>query len=196
MPKIPIILASQSPRRKLILKQMGLKFRVIPSKVKEHMDLTLSPDSFVMHWANEKAKDISRSYPNSLIISADTVVVIGDKILGKPKNKRDSKRMLKELSGRTHTVITGFQLILRNNKINYCSSEKTYVTFKTLSLSDIDFYINNYNTLDKAGSYGIQDWFSTQVIKIEGCFFNVMGLPVSRLYDRYKKIEKELKSND
>ena len=196
MLKIPLILASQSPRRKTLLKKMGLKFKVVPSKVEEHMDLTLSPDDFVMHWAHEKAKDVSRSFPNSLIISADTVVVIENKILGKPKNKKDSKNMLKKLSGRTHTVITGFQLILENSAISYCGLEKTHVTIKTLSLSDINFYIKHYNTLDKAGSYGIQDWFATQVLKIEGCFFNVMGLPVSKLYDHLKNIEKELKSND
>ena len=120
-----------------------------------------------------------------MVIGADTIVVLDEKILGKPNNIIDSFSMLQSLSGRTHEVITGMSFLNISFGIDFTFNERTYVSFKTLSDSDIHYYIDNYNPLDKAGSYGIQDWFSVWVEKIDGCYYNVMGFPLSTFYQYY-----------
>ena len=161
-----IVLASGSPRRKQLLEQIDLEFLVIPSQVHEDFDLDLSPEKFVEHYAKEKAKDIAKAHPDKWIIGADTIVVFNAEILGKPKDREDSFRMLKMLSGNTHQVFTGVSI--QQSK---------------MQVSD---------TFDKAGSYGIQDWFSVCVNHIDGCFYNVMGFPLSMFYSRFSAL---LKSN-
>lgn len=185
-----IILASMSPRRKQLLEQIDLSFDVIPSEVHEDFNIQLSPNQFAMHYAKEKALDLAGKYPNSLVIGADTIVVYNNQILGKPIDKKDSFRMLRMLSNHTHYVVTGVSLQWKNKQIEKTFFEKTFVTFNQLTENDISYYINTYNPLDKAGSYGIQDWFSVCVNKIEGDFYNVMGFPLSSFYREYKKILK------
>ena len=184
----PLILASASPRREQLMNQIGLEFSVIPSDVIEDFSLALPPEAFTEHWAREKAKYVAENNPDTMVIGADTIVVLDNKILGKPKNIKDSFSMLQSLSGRTHEVITGMSILNISCKIDFTFNERTLVSFNTLGDSDISYYIDNYNSLDKAGSYGIQDWFSVHVRQIEGCYFNVMGLPLSSFFSHYRSL--------
>ena len=188
----PIILASNSPRRKSLLELIDMPFKVIASTVHEDFNIDLKPIEFAKHYANLKALDIAQEYPDSLVIGADTIVVLDEEIIGKPKDENDSKLMLRKLSDRTHTVITGVSLVWKENNIVDTFNEETKVTFQHLTDKQIQFYIDNYNPLDKAGSYGIQDWFAVCVKKIDGCFYNVMGMPLSNFYNRFTKIITEI----
>ena len=183
--KYPIILASGSPRRKQLLEQINLEFEVIPSQIYEDFSLNLSPTDFVEYYAQEKAKDVANSYPDKWVIGADTIVVFESHILGKPKNEKDSFQMLKRLSGNTHQVITGVSIQNIKQDISDSFHERTNVTFNTLSDNIINYYIETYEPFDKAGSYGIQDWFSVCVNRIDGCFYNVMGFPLSSFYSHF-----------
>ena len=183
--KYPIILASGSPRRKQLLEQIDLEFEVIPSQIYEDFSLNLSPTDFVEYYAQEKAKDVANSYPDKWVIGADTIVVFESDTLGKPKNEKDSFQMLKRLSGNTHQVITGVSIQNIKQDISDSFHERTNVTFNTLSDNIINNYIKIYKPFDKAGSYGIQDWFSVCVNRIDGCFYNVMGFPLSSFYSHF-----------
>ena len=183
-----IILASASPRRKQLLTQIGFDFSVVPSTIKEDLSLPLPPEAFTEHWARKKAKNVAENNPDSLIIGADTVVILNGKILGKPNNEKDSVLMLRSLSGTTHEVITGVSLIVLESEIDITFNELTFVSFNTLSNVDILNYINKYNPYDKAGSYGIQDGFSVHINKVQGCYYNVMGLPLSSFYTHYRAL--------
>jgi len=183
--KYPIILASGSPRRKQLLEQIDLEFEVVPSQIYEDFSLNLSPADFVEHYAEKKAKDVADSYLDKWVIGADTIVVFESHILGKPKNEKDSFQMLKRLSGNTHQVITGVSIQNIKQDISDSFHERTNVTFNTLSDNIINYYIKTYKPFDKAGSYGIQDWFSVCVNRIDGCFYNVMGFPLSRFYSHF-----------
>ena len=183
--KYPIILASGSPRRKQLLEQIDLEFEVVPSQIYEDFSLNLSPTDFVEYYAQEKAKDVANSYPDEWVIGADTIVVFESHILGKPKNEKDSFQMLKRLSGNTHQVITGVSIQNIKQDISDSFHERTNVTFNTLSDNIINYYIETYKPFDKAGSYGIQDWFSVCVNRIDGCFYNVMGFPLSSFYSHF-----------
>ena len=182
------ILASSSPRRKSILEQIKFEFSVIPSNIHEDFNINLPPEAFTEHWAREKAKNIAKDNPQSLVIGADTVVILDDKILGKPRDNENSVKMLFNLSGKTHEVITGVSLININSKLDITFNERTLVSINTLSNEDIYNYINLYKPYDKAGSYGIQDGFSVHIEKIRGCYYNVMGFPVSKFYYHYNSI--------
>lgn len=186
----PIILASNSPRRKQLLEMIDVKFTVQPSTIFEDFNLGLKPEDFVRHYAKEKSLDIANHNKDHLVIGADTIVVSNHKKLGKPKNEDDSFKMLKSLSGQTHTVYTGVSLNHVKAEINDTFFEQTIVTFNNLSDDDITYYIETYKPLDKAGSYGIQDWFAVCVKRIEGCFYNVMGFPLAAFYSHYKKYIK------
>tara|TARA_X000001036_G_scaffold433051_1_gene469992 strand:+ start:12592 stop:13179 length:588 start_codon:yes stop_codon:yes gene_type:complete len=188
-PSSKIILASKSPRRKKILNLIGLDFIIKPSNVDEHLNLDLTPEDFVQYWSKKKAEKISVVNKNKLIIGADTIVSLDGKILGKPKNKEQSYFMLKNLSGQTHKVITGVTIINKQKNILRTFSETTKVYVKDITNNDIIYYINNYSTLDKAGGYGIQDWFTIWIKKIDGCFYNVMGFPLSKFYKNYIELE-------
>lgn len=182
-----IILASASPRRKEILENTNVKFKIMSSMIEE---LTLdneSPCQMVMRLAFEKGMDVASRQKSDLIISADTIVVLDDMILGKPKDEIQAREMIKSLSGRSHQVITGISLInLDNNKkiIDYVISN---VKFKSLSEQDINDYIATKESLDKAGAYGIQGYGALLVDEIQGDYFNIVGLPISRLSDLLKK---------
>ena len=188
MNQSPVILASGSPRRKFLLKQIGLDFQVIPSDIHEDYSISLPPKDFAEHFAKLKAHSVATQFPDRLVIGADTIVVFNNKILGKPSNKEEGTKMLSRLSGQTHTVITGVCLELKDQKICETFSEETQVTFQHLSENEIQDYIEIYSPLDKAGSYGIQDWFSVCVKKVNGCYYNVVGFPLSAFYQKYKTI--------
>ncbi|HBR87149.1 MAG TPA: septum formation protein Maf [Candidatus Marinimicrobia bacterium] len=192
LPPFSIILASASPRRKQLLNMIDIDFEVIPSDVHEDFNIDLNHEDFVQHYAREKSLDIAEKYPDHLVIGADTIVVLDSKILGKPKDEADSFNMLKSLSGRTHTVYTGVSLNHINEKISDTFFEQTQVSFNELSDSVISYYIDTYKPLDKAGSYGIQDWFALNVNRIDGCFYNVMGFPLAAFFSHYKKYDNSI----
>lgn len=182
-----IILASASPRRKEILKNANVKFEIMASSIEELTLDSESPCQMVMRLAFEKGIDIASRQKSDLVISADTIVVLDNTILGKPKDEIEARKMITSLSGRTHQVITGISLInLDNNKkiIDYVISN---VKFKNLSEEDINDYIRTKESLDKAGAYGIQGYGALLVEEIQGDYFNIVGLPISRLSDLLKK---------
>lgn len=182
-----IILASASPRRKEILQNTNVKFKIMSSSIEELTLDSESPSQMVMRLAFEKGMDIALRQKSELVISADTIVVLDGIILGKPKDDIEARKMITSLSGRTHQVITGISLInLDNNKkvIDYVVSN---VKFKNLSEQDINDYISTKESLDKAGAYGIQGYGALLVDEIYGDYFNIVGLPISRLSDLLKK---------
>ena len=179
-----LILASNSPRRRQILTEAGFDFTVIPSSVIEPENKDKAPDKYAEFLAELKATDVFNKH-GKVVLGADTIVYLGDIILGKPKDKLDAIRTLKLLSGKTHIVCTGFAIISENKKV--ISNEKTYVTFNKLSDKIINDYVNSGLCMDKAGSYGIQDGYPL-VKEIKGDYQNVVGLPISKI----KGILKEL----
>lgn len=179
-----IILASNSPRRKELLGGLGFDFEVrIINDIDESYPEHLSPSEIAEHISNKKAMAYKPTMnDDELIITADTIVVLGNTILGKPKDADDAKVMLNKLSGNTHQVITGVSLMTITGMSTF--SVTTNVTFKELTEGEIDYYIENYRPFDKAGAYGIQEWIGyIGVTSLEGSYFNVMGLPVQRIYN-------------
>ena len=187
-----IILASQSPRRAEILRMIGVNFKVESSNIHEEINQKIKQNQIPINLSKAKAEKISHKYPDKIIIGADTVVVFSKKIFGKPKDKSESKKMLKALSGNCHEVITGVTIMNKKLGVLKTFSETTKVFVQKIPTKQIEFYVNNYNTLDKAGSYGIQEWFSVWIKKINGCYYNVMGLPVSKLFRHLMEIEKQI----
>lgn len=174
-----LILASASPRRKEILTNMGYQFQVIPSKIEETIDPELTPAEIAVDLARQKAVDISRKYPYDVVLGADTIVVLDEKVLGKPKDESDALSMLKALRGREHLVITGVALV--KGEKEYCFSVATKVWMTEASDERLLAYVKSKEPLDKAGSYGIQGKGALLVEKIEGDYFNVVGLPIQKI---------------
>ena len=188
-----IILASKSPRRKKLLEKFNVKFKVIDSNLDESIiSKILKPYDYCSMLASMKAQNVSKKFENELIIGADTIVVLNEKIIEKPKDKPDALNTLKQLSGCSHFVYTAVSLQSISQKINHTFVEKTKVIFNILEDKEIFFYVNNYKPYDKAGSYGIQDVSSIFVQYIEGCYDNVLGLPLSKLYKELKKLNINL----
>jgi septum formation protein len=185
---IDIKLASKSPRRHQLLRNIIKDFEIISKEIDESYPKSLKPNEIALYLANLKAKSYEKeAKENQLYITADTMVVYKQKVLGKPKNKEDAFNMLQELSGNTHRVYTGISLLFNGEIISFVDATK--VTFYDLSEDEIKFYINHHRPMDKAGSYGIQEWMGyVGVKKIDGDFFNVMGLPLHRLYRGIEKI--------
>ena len=154
-----IILASKSPRRAEILRMIGVNFKVVPSKIQEEINQKIEQNEIAINISKAKAETISHKYPNDIIIGADTIVVFNEKIFGKPKDKNESKKMLKALSGNSHKVITGVTIMNEKLGVLKTFSETTEVFVQKIPTKQIEFYVNNYNTLDKAGSYGIRNGF-------------------------------------
>jgi septum formation protein len=175
---LEIILASQSPRRRELLAMLGLTFTVVPS-AGEIAPVGLSPGETVKNIAAAKAQSVAPRYPGDVVIAADTLVFLEDALLGKPKNREDAARMLRLLSGRTHEVYTGV-CVQRNSQID-AQFEKTAVRFRALDDGEIARYIAAGEPMDKAGAYGAQGRGAVFIERIEGDFFNVMGLPLCRL---------------
>ncbi|MCX9010479.1 MAG: Maf family protein [Candidatus Methanoperedens sp.] len=181
-----IVLASASPRRKELLELTGLQFKVDPGDHKEDMDLKLSPHELARFLSLEKAKSVAGKYSNAVIIAADTFVIIRGQILGKPHTEEEAKRMLALLGGMTHSVITGFTVLDTDTGKKVSRSVETGVTFKKLTEKEIDAYIRTKEPLDKAGAYALQGLGSILVKRIEGDYFNVVGLPLCPLAECLK----------
>jgi len=178
-----ITLASKSPRRRKLLKQINLKFNSISVDTAEKVKRNEKPYLTVKRISNEKMDKALSIIKDGIIITADTIVVLDNKIIGKPKNQKDAYRILRKLSGRTHSVYTGYCIYNWLNKKKISEYEKTMVKFRKLSDSEIWEYIRSGSPMDKAGAYGIQDDFGAVFIeKINGCYYNVVGLPLARLY--------------
>lgn len=183
-----LILASQSPRRQYLLKELGLDFEILASNVKEEFTPGLLPEQAAVYLADLKADsfDTARLPQRSLIIAADTIVSIDNEILGKPKNYEEAVCMLRKLSGKKHEVVTAVCLKSKKKRINFHVTSRVY--FKELSMEEIDYYIDNFQPFDKAGGYGCQEWIGyIGISKIEGSYFNIMGLPVKELYEQLIK---------
>ena len=186
---IPIYLASSSPRRKKLLQQINLRFEVVTVDVDESVRQGEDPADMVARLAFEKLQAAKEKIKKGIIITADTTVVIDNKILGKPVDEEDAVRILKILSGKTHVVYSGFSVYNTENKLTISEIEKTDVEFIELGDDDIVDYIKTGSPMDKAGAYGIQDDFGAVFIKnINGCYYNVMGLPLSKVYSALKRI--------
>lgn len=179
----PIILASKSPRRQQLLKDAGFNFEVISKDVDESYPEEIDPLDVAPYLSHKKADAFMEELGNSVLITADTVVKVDNKILAKPIHYEEAKYMLELLSERTHEVITG--VTIKDTSQIKTFSDITEVTFKALSLKEIDHYITNYSPFDKAGAYGIQEWIGMiGITKIKGSYFNVVGLPIQKLYSQ------------
>ena len=184
-----IVLASNSPRRKELLAGLGLPFEVRVLKgIDESYPEDLPVSEVALHIARKKADAYRRIIQDDeLVITADTVVIVGDEILGKPVDEEDAVRMLRLLSGRTHQVTTGVCLLTAAQEYGF--DVTTDVTFKVLSDEEISYYVSQYKPFDKAGAYGIQEWIGyIGVTSLQGSYYNVMGLPVQRIYNELQKL--------
>ena len=177
-----IILASRSPRRQQLLLELGLKFDVVIKEYKEIYPEGLTGEEIARYVAHEKAACFKNDLSdNEIVITADTIVWCNNKVLGKPLNHKDAERILIEISGNTHEVITGVSLLSRSKELTF--SDSTKVTFEPMTSKEISYYIDKYKPYDKAGAYGIQEWIGIIACShIDGSYFNVVGLPVQKLY--------------
>mgnify|MGYP000061584076 CR=1 FL=1 len=176
-----LILASASPRRRELLKILGLDFEVIPSQVEEKITAK-EPTLIVTSLAEQKARDVAKRVKEGLVIGADTIVTLEGTILGKPKSKEEAAKMLSMLSGKEHHVITGVALIDVTSQKSLVDYELTKVFFRDLTAEEIESYVRTNEGFDKAGAYAIQGIGSLLVKGIEGCYFNVVGLPLTKIY--------------
>ena len=186
---LPIYLASRSPRRRKLLKQLGIKFKSFSVNLDEKINGGEKPVNLVKRLSIEKLELARKKIKSGLIITADTIVVLNNKIIGKPKNKKEAVQYLKLLSGKQHIVFTGFAVMnIPANKI-IVDYEKTEVKFRKLDDDEINDYVLSGSPLDKAGAYGIQDDFGAVFVeKINGCYYNVVGLPLTKLYQALRKL--------
>jgi septum formation protein len=187
------ILASRSPRRQLLLAQIGLEPEIIPCEIDEELDSSRSPAENATSLALQKAKTVAVGISSGIVLGADTIVALDGHMLGKPIDPDDAVRMLEMLSGRTHTVATGFALIDRPSDRYVTGVEETRVTFRAIPRNEIDEYVAGGSPMDKAGAYGIQDDYGAVfVTRVEGCFYNVVGLPLSRFYSTLGEFQRDL----
>ncbi|CEO89339.1 Maf family protein [Syntrophaceticus schinkii] len=187
-----IILASASPRRESLLKQICLDFQVIPSCVEEVVDPGCVPQETAVQLANLKAHSVSRLYPEAIVLGADTAVCCEGRVLGKPRDIRDAYQMLKFLSGRTHQVVSGVVLCQESRKLIRGEAVTTGVRFRDLTDEEIAGYVATGEPMDKAGAYGIQGLGALLVEGIQGCYFNVVGLPLSKLPEMFREFGVDL----
>lgn len=184
-----MILASNSPRRRELLTGLDIPFEVrVADGINESYPETIPAHEVARYIAGEKAAAYCKTIADDeLVITADTVVVVGEKVLGKPKDAEEACSMLRELSGKTHRVITGVCLFTRQEKRLF--DVTTYVTFKPLTEEEIRYYVNRYHPMDKAGAYGVQEWIGyIGVTNLSGSYYNVMGLPVQRIYQELNSL--------
>jgi nucleoside triphosphate pyrophosphatase len=188
-----LVLASRSPRRQSLLRQIGLKFETRESGVAEEFPPGQDPHKTVAVLSERKASAVGQSYADAIILGADTVVVIGGALLGKPGDPDEASRMLGLLSGKTHEVLTGITLLDRPSNKRITAVERTRVTFRELSSGEIAEYVSSGSPMDKAGAYGIQDDLGAVFVeRVEGCFYNVVGLPLMRFYVTLRDFQKQL----
>jgi septum formation protein len=189
----PLILASRSPRRVALLRQIGFAPQVVPSNVAEEFDERATPVENAVRLAQAKATEVGRGVENALIVGADTIVVLDGEYLGKPDDAGDAVRMLERLSGRTHVVVTGVAVLDRPSNRSVSGYEETRVTFRTLPREEIDSYVAQGTPMDKAGAYGIQDDYGAVFVsRIVGCYYNVVGLPLSKFYSMLQDFSSQL----
>ncbi len=183
--QLPFIIASNSPRRKEILTQAGFQFAVLPSDVDESFSTDIPPQQVPVMLAERKAQALIESCGNSLVLAADTVVILENEILNKPADKQDALRMLQKLSGKTHEVVTGIALASPNGLVT--ASDSAWVRFRELADWEMEWYVRGGASLDKAGAYGVQDFIGMAGIeKLDGSFYTVMGLPIFQVYQLLK----------
>lgn len=186
-----LILASASPRRKELLEQLGLSFSVQPSDVEETLSTPLTPEAVVQELSLRKAKHVAEAVNDALIIGADTVVVCEQEVLGKPDDANEAREMLMKLQGRDHTVISGIVLVeVTNGSIQRIDRQhhRTKVWMLPLNHQQIEWYVQTGEPLDKAGAYGIQGMGACLIEKIEGCYYNVVGMSLSLLHQMVQKM--------
>jgi len=182
-----IILASQSPRRKQLLEWAEIPFEIISKETDEYFPPGLSPDEVAIYIARNKALAVQHERKDELILAADTLVVLGDHIIGKPVHREEAVSILLALSGEKHKVVTG--VVIRKGEKEISFADSTEVEFYKLSVAEIEFYVDKYKPYDKAGAYAIQEWIGVIGIKsVHGDFYNVMGLPVSRVVRALKEL--------
>jgi len=195
-PRKELILASRSPRRRHLLEQIGLTVRVVPCDIPEEFDSLLSPAENAAALSLQKARCVAPGVQEGIVIGADTIVVVDGQMLGKPSDRDDAVQMLQLLSGRTHTVATGFALLDRPSDRFVTAVELTDVTFRRLPRREIEEYVDGGSPMDKAGAYGIQDDYGAVfVTRIEGCFYNVVGLPLSKFYTTLEDFQNRLSTS-
>ncbi|MBJ6120056.1 septum formation protein Maf [Pontibacter sp. BT310] len=183
----PLLLASNSPRRKELLTGLGLTFEVKIKEVHEDFPAELKREQVAEFLASHKADQYLEDLEDQILLTADTIVCLGDQVLNKPADYEQAYDMLRSLSGTHHEVITGVCILTRESKTVFHDTTKVY--FKELSHQEIDYYITNYKPYDKAGAYGIQEWIGKIGIeRIEGSYFNVVGLPVQKLYHQLTEL--------
>jgi septum formation protein len=188
MQNMPIYLASQSPRRRMLLKKMGIVFQSLKPNISEKVN-TKNPKFLAVKLAQHKVMSVEQKIKKGIIIGVDTVVVINNRILGKPKNKDDARIMLNLLNGKEHRVISGIYILQKPEYHSIKTSETTKVKFRTFKKQEIDKYLDSKEPYDKAGAYGIQGKAGFFVNKINGCYFNVVGLPITKLLKCLKIIK-------
>lgn len=187
--RIPVVLASKSPRRSHLLNSLGMEFEVIIADIDEELDTALSPESYCSRLALSKAEKVAGllNY-EALVIGADTIVVLDGLIINKPDSPAQAYQFLKKLSGKTHKVYTAIALINSKDKRELTEYRVTNVTFRNLDDKEIEAYVKSGSPMDKAGAYGIQDDFGAVFVShIEGCYYNIVGLPLELLYSSIKK---------
>ena len=172
------ILASGSPRRRELLRQLGFAFTVIPSRLEETNQSGMEPRGHATYYAKEKAKEVAQRYPQQWVLAADTIVIVDEEILGKPVDFAEATAMLSRLSGRSHSVITGVSLVHLRYGVEKSQAVETKVFMRRLSTADIEGYITTGEPMDKAGAYGIQGIGGCLIQRIEGSYSNVVGLPL------------------
>jgi septum formation protein len=187
----PLILASASPRRAELLRQLKLNFTIVPSDATEISDGQLSPRELCQINAHRKARAVAKKIPDALVLGADTLVFLGREIFGKPRNLGEAKQMLAKLQGRTHQVVTGVSLICLRAHRERLFAVSTDVTFLPLTDAQISDYLSKINPLDKAGAYAIQEHGDKIVAEISGSYSNVVGLPTERLQQELKSLNHE-----
>jgi septum formation protein len=178
-----LILASRSPRRRYLLEQAGLSFSVIPSSIDETSVPISSPETYVRVLSEAKAYNVSEKYPKKWVIGADTIVLKDQTILGKPGSRAEARTMLKQLSGQTHQVFTGYSICCKEKRRKFSETVKTEVLFKNLTDQEIEWYIHTAEPFDKAGAYAIQGLGTFLVKSINGSYTNVVGLPVCEVIE-------------
>jgi len=188
-----LYLASASPRRKTLLEQLGLSFTVVPAGIEENVLPGEIPSAYISRMSREKIEKARQEIRDGIILAADTVVVVGDQILQKPSSVTSARRMLNLLSGKHHHVLTGLCLMVLPEEKKIGGYEKTLVSFRNLSPSEIDWYIATGEPWGKAGAYAIQEKGALLIDRIEGSFSNVVGLPLRLLYDLFTKLGFDLK---
>ena len=194
LPREKLVLASGSPRRRELLEMIGLDFELVVPDVHEESLHENEPSRFVTEIALAKAQSVSSGVREALVLGADTIVVLGGRILGKPRDESDAAEMLRALSGRTHEVYTGMALVDAQTGIAKTGFERSEVTMKRLTEEEITRYVATREPADKAGSYGIQGLGAVFIQHIKGCYFNVMGLPVAKFYQMLEELSLELEA--